>query len=121
VRCTSTVGVVTVGAEASYAALLCHTVLNESADMISASQTPNISSLPQLSLSLDWLPLPSLLLLTDMPQVGKGREMESEDQGVLLCRQTEDPVFAGKSLLGKHVEDRSPFWVLQVKRVEHRV
>ena len=44
-----------------------------------------------------------------------------EDQGVLLCRQVEDPVFAGGGLLGKHVEDRDPFRMLQVEGVEHRV
>jgi hypothetical protein len=45
----------------------------------------------------------------------------SEDQSVLLCRQVEDPVFAGGGLLGKHIEDRGPFQMLQVKGVEHRV
>jgi hypothetical protein len=45
----------------------------------------------------------------------------SEDQSVLLCRQVEDPVFAGGGLLGKHMEDRGPFQMLQVKGVEHRV
>jgi hypothetical protein len=39
-----------------------------------------------LPLSLDRLPMPSLLLLTDVPHVGKGRKMVREDQGVLLCR-----------------------------------
>jgi hypothetical protein len=112
---------VPVEAKASCSALLCHPVLNELAEMISASQTATVSRLPQLPLSLDRLPLPSLLLLTDKPQVGEGREMMGEDQGVLLCRQVEDPVFAGEGLLGKHVEDRGPFRMLQVKRVEHRV
>ena len=56
-----------------------------------------------------------------MPQVWVGREVVGEDQGVLLCRQVEDPVFAGGGLLGKHVEDRDPFRMLQVEGVEHRV
>ena len=63
---------------------------------------------------LDRLPLPSSLFLAHMPQVGEGREMVSEDQGVLLYRKIKDPAFAGGGLLGKHVEDRSPLRVLQV-------
>src|SRR5829696_3473733 len=121
VRGTSKVDAVPVEAKASCAGFLCHTVLNERAEMISASQTATVSSLSQLPLSFDRLPPPSLLLLTDMPQVGEGRKMVGEDQSVLLCCQVEDPVFAGGGLLGKHVEDRGPFRMLQVKGVEHRV
>ena len=70
---------------------------------------------------LDRLPLPSSHFLVHMPQVGEGREMVSEDQGVLLYRKIKDPAFAGGGLLGKHVEDRSPFRVLQVEGVQHRI
>ena len=44
-----------------------------------------------------------------------------EKQGFLICCQVEDPVFAGGGLLGKRVEDRDPFRMLQVEGVEHRV
>jgi hypothetical protein len=79
VRSTSKVDAVPVEAKLSCATLLCHTVLNEHAELIGALQTATVSRLPQLPLFLDRLPLPSLFLRTDMPQVGEGREMMGED------------------------------------------
>ena len=46
VRSTSKVEAVPVEAKASCAGFLCHTVSNERAEMISASQTATVSSLP---------------------------------------------------------------------------
>jgi hypothetical protein len=46
VRSSSKVDAVPVEAKASCADLLCHTVLNERAEMINASQTATLSSLP---------------------------------------------------------------------------
>ena len=62
-----------------------------------------------------------MLLLVDVPQVREGREMVGEDQGILFCRKVEDLALAGRSLLGKHVEDGGPLRILQVEWVEHRV
>ncbi len=56
-----------------------------------------------------------------MPQIGEGREVVGEDQGVLLCGEVEDPVFARGGQIGKHIEDRGPLRILQVERVEHSV
>ena len=35
-----------------------------------------------------------------------------EDQGILFCRKVEDVALAGRSLLGKYVEDRGPLRII---------
>src|SRR5215213_7085802 len=73
----------------------------------------------RLGRRLSRLPRPSFLPVENMSQIRERREVVGENQHLILGGLVEDSAFAGGGLLGRHVEDRSPFRIFQVERMEH--